>query len=66
LRNLGDSEEVKDIEPHLLEMPEKVLEIDESEVPGEKFLTAEERAIKEAEEERQRLLEEQLKGDNYQ
>jgi hypothetical protein len=49
-----------------LEKPELILEIDDSEVPGIRYLTKEERAIKEEEERKIREREEALKGDNVQ
>lgn len=57
---------MKEIDSHLLERPEHILEIDESEVPGIRYLTKEERAIKEEEERKAREREEALKGDNVQ
>jgi hypothetical protein len=50
----------------LLENPSHILEINESEVPGVKYLTKEERAIKDEEERKAREREEALKGDNVQ
>ena len=43
-----------------------ILEIDDSEVPGVRYLTKEERALKEEEERKAREREEALKGDNVQ
>lgn len=57
---------VKEIEQHLVERPEHILEIDDSEVPGVRYLTKEERALKEEEERKAREREEALKGDNVQ
>lgn len=65
LQNLKDYEtEVKEVDSHILERPEHILEIDDSEVPGIRYLTKEERAIKEEEERKIREREEALKGDN--
>lgn len=65
LYNLKESDkDVEEVDSHLLERPEHILEIDEKEVPGVKYLTKEERAIKEEEERKIREREEALKGDN--
>ena len=67
LYNLKESDkDVEEVEKHLLEIPGHILEIDEKEVPGVKYLTKEERAIKDEEERKAREREEALKGDNVQ
>lgn len=64
LENLGQEEELFVPQPHPLENPKLILDVKESEVKVEKYLTKEERAILE---EKQRIAAEReaaLKGDN--
>lgn len=65
LHNLKESDkDVEEVGSHILENPGHILELDEKEVPGVKYLTKEERVIKEEEERKIREREEALKGDN--
>ena len=65
LYNLKESDkDIKEIEIDPLENPEHINQVDDSEVPGTKYLTKEERAIKEENERKEKEREEALKGDN--
>jgi hypothetical protein len=64
LENLKQTEELFEPEPHPLETPETILKVNEDEIKVEKYLTKEERAVLEAERQRQAEREAALKGDN--
>jgi len=64
LYNLKLEEELFEPQDHPLENPNLILETHESEIKVVKYLTKEERAVKEEEERKLREREEALKGDN--
>jgi len=64
---LKDNETVvEEIKGHLLEDPKHILEVKDEEVKAERYLTKEERAIKEEEDRKRRAFEEAMRGDTLQ
>lgn len=57
---------VEEIKGHLLEDPKHILEVKDEEVKAERYLTKEERAIKEEEDRKRRAFEEAMRGDTLQ
>lgn len=67
LVNLKDTEtKVEEVEGNILEDPEHILTVKDEEVKAVKYLTKEERAIKEEEDRKFRAREEAMRGDTLQ